>query len=99
MSNVTAQTAPMIAAAVRSGLHCVSPTDPRLAVQDSKQKGPAGGRGRLAAEARVVRELGAALLGSEAACSGFLKAVAAVAGAARCRVVRRRWGLRGRRLC
>ena len=68
------------AATVRACLHCAAPSDPRLAVPDSKQKGPAGGRGRVVPEARLVRELGAALQASDAAGGGFLKAIGGLAG-------------------
>jgi hypothetical protein len=71
-----------LAATVRACLHCVAPSDPRLAVPDTKQKGPAGGRGRVAAEARVLRELGTALLACDVAGGGFLKVIAALTGEA-----------------
>jgi hypothetical protein len=80
-SNATPASAHSIAATLRGCLHCAAPSDPRLAVPDQKQKGPAGGRGRVAAEARVLRELAAALQGCEAAGGGFLAAIAADQGA------------------
>ena len=70
--------APAVAAALRAALPCAAPSDPRLAVPDSKQKGPAGGRGRAVPEARVARELGQALQASDAAAAGFLKAIAEI---------------------
>ncbi|GBF89136.1 hypothetical protein Rsub_01853 [Raphidocelis subcapitata] len=77
-SNATPSSAQSVAATLRGCLHCAAPSDPRLGVPDQKQKGPAGGRGRVAAEARVLRELAAALQGYDAAGGGFLAAIAAV---------------------
>ncbi|KIZ01502.1 hypothetical protein MNEG_6459 [Monoraphidium neglectum] len=78
LANTTPHNAQDVAAGVRACLHCASPTDPRLAVPDSKQKGPAGGRSKVLAEARVLRELGAALQASDPARGGLLKAVGAL---------------------
>lgn len=72
-----------LASAVRSALHCAAPGDPRLAVADAKQKGPAGGRGKGVPEARVLWELAGALQGCDAACGGFLKAIGDLAGGLR----------------
>jgi hypothetical protein len=80
LASAAPASAQALAATVRGCLHCAAPGDPRLAVPDSKQKGPAGGRGRVAPEARVVRELQAALQARDAACGGFLKAIGALTG-------------------
>ncbi|KAI8476445.1 MAG: Fanconi anaemia protein FancD2 nuclease-domain-containing protein [Monoraphidium minutum] len=78
LASASADDAPGVAAAVRGSMHCVSPADPRLAVPDSKQKGAAGGRGRVVPEARVVRELATALQGGGAAAGALLRAIGAL---------------------
>lgn len=81
VANATPQSAQDMAATVRGCLNCVVPRDPRdLVANDEKQKGPAdGGRG-VVLEALVLRHLGAALQGGDAAPGGFLKAISAVTG-------------------
>lgn len=87
-ASATKATAPELAGTLRGALHCAAPSDPRLAVADGKQKGPAGGRGRGVPEARVLRELAGALQGCDAACGGFLKATGDLAGGVRASALR-----------
>jgi hypothetical protein len=45
LQNATSSDAPGVIAALRSSLHFVEPSDPRLAVPDLRQKGPAHAAG------------------------------------------------------
>ena len=46
LQNATSSNAPGVISALRSSLHFVEPSDPRLAVPDLRQKGPAHAAGR-----------------------------------------------------
>eukprot|EP00878_Enallax_costatus_P024090 GHUV01025681.1.p1 GENE.GHUV01025681.1~~GHUV01025681.1.p1 ORF type:complete len:600 (+),score=218.23 GHUV01025681.1:550-2349(+) len=63
--------------AVRSGLHFVSPSDPRLAVPDHKQKGAMHPKSK-SPEALLVKELVSALQANEAATAACLQLVGGI---------------------
>lgn len=64
---------------VRSGLHFVSPTDPRSAVANRKQKGAVLSRSK-SPEVLLVKELMSALQGNEAVAAAAFKLEAAITG-------------------
>lgn len=64
---------------VRSGLHFVSASDPRLAIPDQKQKGAKVPKSK-SPEALLVKELVSALQGNEAAAAACLQLVGAITG-------------------